>query len=460
MSLVRVATVQRRTIQPQIVGVGTVRPRWMSVVASGADGQVTGFFVEEGQFVVRDTPLSQLKLISTDLEIEEAKAVLEERRKQLEELEAGTRKEEIDEAHARMLSADAIRKNMADKRRRAQRLFDENAIHREDLDDAIERSAAAEHNYQALKAAYDRLVAGPRKEQVEQARARVLSQTEHVAFLEAEKEKRTTRAPFDGYVVQVQTFVGQWLSKGDPVVTMSMLDELDVTVNVDQSDVRHIALGDMAQVHIEGINPSQWQGTIVAVVPRSDWQSGSRAFPVEVRLKNKYFEENGEKRPLLTEGMIARITFRGKPVEATLVPKDALVRTTRGTNIYLLAPDSADNARGTTQFVPVELGQSEADMVQVIPLPGADGKTAELNPGMLVVSEGGERLRPFPEQVQVLPGVAAGSPPNEKAAAATPPGEKSAAEGNAGKPRNNIDAKAVAEKNTPAGATSVKPEAN
>ena len=48
---------------------GNVRPRHMSIVASGSDGVVDEFPIEVGDFVSQGTVLSQLRNESTNLEI-------------------------------------------------------------------------------------------------------------------------------------------------------------------------------------------------------------------------------------------------------------------------------------------------------------------------------------------------------------------------------------------------------
>ena len=361
-------------------------------MASGADGLVNEFHVEEGQFVKQGDVLSVLRTVTTDLGIKEAVAELRERQEKLSELEAGSRAEDIAEAKAKMLAVEAVMKNMSNKLERVQRLFAKNAANQDELDDATEKSEGARQTFLATKATYDRVRAGPRKEEIEQARARNEAQREHVAFLEAEKQKRTTKAPFDGYVVKEQTYVGQWLSKGDPVATLARLDEVDVVVNVDQRDLSHVRLGQTTDVFVTGSRRRLWQGKIVQLVPRSDWITGSRGFPVKVRIKNEFEIVDGRRLPVLKEGMMAEVTFLGDPISALMVPKDALVRTSRGTIIFVFDPDQKKSNSGTVRRISVETGISEQATIQVI----ADG----LAPEMQVVTEGAERLQDF-QTVQI-----------------------------------------------------------
>ncbi|MBT6155436.1 MAG: HlyD family efflux transporter periplasmic adaptor subunit [Planctomycetaceae bacterium] len=346
-ALVRIGRIEQRDVIPRVTVVGSVVPVRTSVVASGANGLVETFHIEEGDYVRANEPLSELRIKTTDLAIAEAQAVLDERQRELDEMEAGSRREDLDEGLAKMKAAEAVMRNMAKKMARSKSLLARGAINQDEYDDALQYDEGSQQSFRAAKATYDKLVAGPRKEAVDQARARREAQQNQVKFLEADKLKRITRAPFDGFVVKEHTYRGQWLSKGDPVVTLARMDEVDVIANVDQQDESLVRLFDDAQIRINGIPQRDWTGRIKAVVPRSEWRSGSRGFPVKVRLRNsritvKGVDEDGNEYtrilPVLKEGMMAQVTFSGAPLQALLAPKNALVRTSRGTQIFLFKP--------------------------------------------------------------------------------------------------------------------------
>ena len=90
--------------------------------------------------------------------------------------------------------------------------------------------------------------------------------------------------------------------------------------------------------------------------------------------------------PTLREDMMAEVELFGTPIEAKLVPKDSLVRTSRGTFVFAVNP-TEDGQPLSVRRVPVEPGISEAGLIQV--------SSNELEPDTLVVTEGAERLRPF-----------------------------------------------------------------
>ena len=113
-----------------------------------------------------------------------------------------------------------------------------------------------------------------------------------------------------GFVVEEHTYRGQWLSKGAPVVTLAQLDEVEVEVQIDQQFIDQIAPGQPVTLHVQGSGSRNgqavmWSGEVDSVVPRSNWQSGSRSFPVIVRIENKIDKTTMPPVPALREGMMA-----------------------------------------------------------------------------------------------------------------------------------------------------------
>lgn len=384
--LIKVKAVEVRPISRQIHVVGGVLPSDTSVVASASEGVINEYTAEEGRFVSKGTVLSVLKMETTDLGIAEAEALLRERAAALAELEAGYRQEDRDEAHSLKQAAQAVKDSTAARRARVERLFLQKATNQDDLDDAREKADAAAQAYLAAEARWKRLEAGPRPEEIAQARARHEAQREQVAFLKAEKEKRFTKAPFDGFIAQEHAYIGMWLSKGDPVVTLTNLSTVDVTVQIEQQDIGEIQVGDAVSLSALGRGTEQWPGVVHAIVPRSNWESGSRGFPVKVRVTNQLVPEGDTVVPALKEGMMLHARFTCRPKTALLVHKDAVVRSVAGSVVYVFDADPKRAGLGKVRAVRIVEGDSDQDWVAV---------TAEgLESGTPVVVEGAERLGP------------------------------------------------------------------
>ena len=414
-ALVKVATIRKGLVTPKFRAVGNVRPVRTSIVASGADGIVEEFPIKVGAYVtgyeaptaeevtraaeeVTPTLLSKLKMTSANAELAEQQAVLKERQAELNEIQS-PRSEDIDEARARQQSAEVA--YATSKRRLAEMtaLGERGAANPTEVKDARENLDAAEQNRLAAAAVLAR-VSSPRGETILQAEARVEAQREHVKFLEAELEKRTTRAPFDGFVVEEHTNIGQWLSKGAPVVTLADLTSVEVEVQIDQQYINQIHPESPVTLKIQGTGSSrEWIVEELTVVPRSNWKEGSRSFPVIIRIKNDGFldEDSAPKvppTPALREGMMAEAEFSGEEEEdAIMVPKDSIVRTSRGNFIYVVNPPTEEKSLSVRQ-VEVTLGIGSDTWIQV---------TGEnLEAGTQVVTEGAPRMRPF-QAVQLQP---------------------------------------------------------
>lgn len=395
-SLVRVAIIRDDTIAPEFRALGNVRPRHSSIVASGSDGIVAVFPVEVGEFVTSGTLLSELRMESTDLDLAEQEAVLAERKAELAEIES-PRKEDVEEARARKQAAEVTFAGAERRLEEVRALGKRGAANPSEVKDAEDEFDAARQNLLAATAVFQRASTGAREEQKLQAAARVQAQEMHVAFLKAEREKRFTRAPFNGFVVEEHTNVGQWLAKGAPVVTLATLDEVEVEVQVDQQFIDQITPGRSVTLKVQGTGsknglPSEWKGEVGSVVPRSNWAEGSRSFPVIIRIRNVIDETTMPPVPALREGMMAEASFDGQPVQALLVPKDALVRTSRGTFVFVVNPQKDGEPLSVRQVI-VEPGLSKGTDIQV---------TGEsLAAGQQVVTEGAERLRAF-KTVEIL----------------------------------------------------------
>ena len=138
----------------------------------------------------------------------------------------------------------------------------------------------------------------------------------------------------------------------------------------------------------------EWKGRVATIVPRSNWEAGSRSFPVIIRIENQVDQTTVPPTPALREGMMAEASFQGRSVDAILVPKDAIVRTSRGSFIFVVNPTTGTEPTSVRQVM-VTTGIGTGTWIQV---------TGEsLAAGQQVVTEGAERLRAF-QAVQIMTG--------------------------------------------------------
>ena len=404
---VGVAKVQRRRLDTGQTFVGTVMPLRKSTVASAVEGLVDELLVREGDEVKQGQTLLA-KLRDRQLKIQEAAAaaelqVLTSAHAQLiKSLPA-----EIDQAHARMKVAEALKAFTSARLERSRELIKRKAIAEDELEEVVSTALAGQEKYRETKLAWE-LATAVREDKLHQAAARVAAQRQQLLRLQDEISEHTIEAPFDGYVTREHTEVGQWIAKGGPVVEIVQLDRVRVEVSVPETYLPQVREGMRATITIGALPGELWQAPVSAIVPQADLQS--RSFPVKIELKNRRVESKDRSGPddvLLKAGMFARVTLPvGSKANALLVPKDALVLG-RGSPLVFVVdpmpqsrsaggpPSKAGQAPGgpppgpapdgVARPVPIELGTATEDLIEV---------RGPLKPGELVIVEGNERMFP------------------------------------------------------------------
>lgn len=420
---VAVAEVQRNELDARQTFVGTVMPLRTSTVSSSVEGLVVDLKVDEGAYVKKGDTLAQLRDDQPLLAKAAAEAELDVRTHELNVLSISL-PEEIKQADARMMAAKAIMEFTARRLRRTRQLVASQTISEDELQEKESVALAAQEKYREAQTALGQAQA-TLAVKLKQADARVKAQQKEVDRLKDDLAQHQITAPFDGYVTEKQTEVGQWITKGGPVVEVVELSYVEVEVPVLESYLSQLHLSMKATVTIGALPGESWPAPVVAIVPQADVRS--RSFPVKVRLKNR----PGPGGVLFKPGMFARVTLPvySKP-QAILVPKDAMVLGGPSPVVFVVDPMPNGPPRGPSGGSPADrplggsLEQTTIDgTARKVPievdLEAAEGRWIEvrgpLKPGELVVVEGNERLLPGQPVVIVRR-----DPPQPKAPVAKP----------------------------------------
>jgi RND family efflux transporter MFP subunit len=387
------AVVVTRVIEAQVNAsrrvVGTVNPLRSSTIGSAVDGRVVEFLINRGDPVKKNQPLARLRAETLEIELAAAEAELNLFEHQLAELENGSRSEDIDEARARMLGAQAAMKNASSRLKRLESLFGSRATAEADVEDARERAEFTRYVVSAAEALLKRIEAGPRVEQIAQAEARVELQRQKARLIEDRIKKHTVVAPFEGFVAMEFTEVGAWVTRGDPIAQVVQLDEVEIEAPTTAEYAVQLRRGDSIRIEFPELPGQLFTGKFARVVPVA--AARSRTFPIYIRMTNPI--RDGV--PLLMAGMLARVELpTGQRQTMPLVTKDALVLNEKDRAVFVVDPDSPSppteqtqtgtNPTGTARRVPVELGVAAGGLIQI---------RGAVRAGDLVVTVGNERLR-------------------------------------------------------------------
>jgi RND family efflux transporter MFP subunit len=385
---VKVAPVVKRDMRAEKTFPGTVMPARRSVIGSAVDGRVGEFLVNEGDAVKKGQPLVKLETTTADLEVAVAAATVDLRVHELDEMKNGTRLEEKAQAKARAAAAAAIADYAKRRLRRIEELARKGTSTPDEFEQAMSTANEADKLFEAAKRASELADAGPRPEQIAQATARLAIANQELARLKDIQRKYTIVSPFDGYIAAENTEVGDWINKGDPVVEVVELAEVEISIMVLEDYVPQLRVEMPAKVEVNALPNKPFPGAVIAhIVPLADLRS--RSFPVKVRLANP--EHNGS--PALKAGMFAQVTLPvGEAKGVLAVPRDSIVLSAAKPLVYVV--DLSDSAKGvgTVRGVTVSTGLSANGFVEV---------RGALKPGDLVVVEGNERRRPG-EEVAIL----------------------------------------------------------
>lgn len=210
--------------------------------------------------------------------------------------------------------------------------------------------------------------------------SRIAQQAEAVANLhtsEAELalaqrtlDDMTIHAPFAGRVVSKQTEAGQWVSQGNPIITIVSLTELEARADIPERSVGALQQSDGTVEVIVPALGERLTGKLIEIVPEAD--SLSRLFPIRIRLD----DPEGRLRPGMS---LTAVVPTGETGPALTISEDAILRNAAGEYVYY-------DASGTAQVAPVVRLFKTGGRVAV--------RSPVLQPGMLVVIEGNERLYP------------------------------------------------------------------
>lgn len=370
-----VSTMQTASGQPFV---GTVLPARTSDVGSAVDGRLTELPIVDGQHVAENEPIAQLLRGLLEIERAGATAELDRRRQVLGELQAGSRPEEIEQARATVAGFEARLSYAKDRLARLGRLAERGTSTADELHDAQTELRAVEAQLRGSRAALELVESGPRKEQIAQAAAAAAVQEAEVQRIDDQLAKHTIRAPFSGWVVERFTEKGQWVARGGLIARIAELDTLEIEAQVPESSVAALREGAQVRLEFDAATDQAWIGTVARVVPQADLLS--RSFPVRIRLENRIVDGV----PTIKGGMLARAWMPvGAAGSVTVVPKDALVL--GGPKPLVFCIDPSGPSTGAVRPVEVALGAAVEGHVAV---------RGGLEPGMLVVIRGNERLRP------------------------------------------------------------------
>ena len=432
-SVTETAVVERGTIRVSIDGSGSLAPNDEVALAFSSGGEVAEVLVAVGDVVQAGDLLARLD----DADAREAVADAELQVAQAEinlaltraETELGLAQANLDAAQASYEDAVTLANRAGDQltssrvslQQAQDALIDAQADYnqawdpardwelnvkwkkddleaeREATQDALEK---AQYDLEVAQAGYNLEMAGISQANVQNAWAQVLSsrvalekeplQLEQLelslsqAQLTLDSARRALEdtklvAPMEGTVTLLELTVGEQVGAGTTVVELNDVTTFVVEVNLEETDVAKVSVGQEAVVTLDAFPGEELAGKVTDIAPVADIQSGVVLYPVTVQLSPAEVPAR--------VGMTANVEIvTASESNALIVPLRAIQSENGKSYIWRQSADGFEKTEvtlGVMTETEVEIvsGLSEGDVVSVVASPSQGGGQPGWGPG-------------------------------------------------------------------------------
>ena len=354
--LLHFATVRRTRIESMVSTNGKVEPAQWAAARAETSGVVRSVFVQRGEDVRAGQPLISLDTTAARADLAAALAREQEAQAENATLSRGGKAAQLASINDSIRSAKAAEEVAQRNYDALQRLESQQAATKlqvQEARDALNRAklqlSAFENQKQTLVTAADRTVA---QAKLHDAQAAVALAQRRVALSEV-------KAPIAGTVYQLSEGtdqsdlkVGAYLHPGDLVALIGDLNEVKVTVYVDEPDLGRVGLNMAVKITWDARPGQTWWGRVNKLPTQIVSLQTRTVGEVATIVSNPNHD--------LLPGVTVTATIISKVEDNALsIPKAAL-RTIRGSNgVFKLQGD-------TIVWTPVKTGISDINNVQVL----------------------------------------------------------------------------------------------
>lgn len=250
-------------------------------------GRIQRLLFEEGERVEQGQLVAELDPARFEAAVAQASARLAAQEEVLARLLSGSRPEEIAEARARVTAAEAVRKDAELNFQRTRTLARTQYVAMEKLDNAEASLKSARAELDARKQVLILAVKGPRKEDIEAARAQVKADEAALRLAERELADTKLHSPATGVIQDRILEPGDMTFPQTPVYTLALTDPVWVRAYVPEPDLGKIAPGMRASVHTDSYPDKEYPGWIGFISPTAEFTPKQVETP-ELRSKLVY----------------------------------------------------------------------------------------------------------------------------------------------------------------------------
>jgi len=253
-----------------IAGPGRVEPYSEDIkIGSELSGRLKLVKVEEGDAIHRGEVLAELENADYLAQVESARANVVAKQATLRKVNNGARRQERNAAWSSVSEAKAVVENAQAELRRRQELFSAGVVSREELERFVREADVAKAKYQSAIEQHSLVDDRAREEDRSVAEADLQLAKAQLAEAQARYEKTLIRSSIDGSVLRKHHRSGESVSNSstvpDPVLTIGDRTALRVRVDLAETDVSKVRVGQKAHVTAHTFGEQKFWGRVVRV---------------------------------------------------------------------------------------------------------------------------------------------------------------------------------------------------
>lgn len=233
-------------------------------------GRIKSIAVEEGQKVQAGEQLATLDTATTDAQVAQADAAVAQARAQLAKLQNGNRAQDINQAQARVSSAQATLREAEQDVERRRGLVGPGAVSRDLWQQTLAARDKARAQLTEASQSLSLQTAGARREDIAAARAQLQSAEASRKGVQTDLGDTHLLAESAATVVTRAREPGAIVQPGETVLTLSIDRPLRVRAYVAETDLSRISPGMPVTVKADG-NSKTYRGTIGYIAPKAEF---------------------------------------------------------------------------------------------------------------------------------------------------------------------------------------------
>src|SRR5437763_8227141 len=276
-----------------LTATGYIMPHHKIEANSKVTGRVAWIGVEKGDKVKEGQVLVRLEDQEFRAQYDQARGAADSARAQLEQLQHGSRPEEIQQTEHNLSEAKATAANDKITLGRTKSLFAQGVISQQALDDATAKYEASQQREHSIEQSYQLAKLGPRAEEIARAKGALMQAEGQAGYAKSQLDATVIRAPITGTILdrsveKGELLTGQFASAARPVFSLADLKDIQVELDIAQDDFARLGPKQKGEVTVDAFPDRKYEGQIAEISPEANRQKATVQVKVQILNPDDY----------------------------------------------------------------------------------------------------------------------------------------------------------------------------